>query len=145
MAIIRSEAHRTKHMLVRHSEGYKAQAILPPNRKCDKCDFIISSEEQNKKHMKVRHKEVDKALWVAESVLSNVDFDCLSKKMEMKVKCVKAYTAIFDEQAVYPNEIFLEVLDKELANDVFIKGAHKSSKIDLKIDFFHENSLGNNI
>ena len=26
-----------------------------------------------------------------------------------------------------------------------IKGAHKSSKIDLKIDFFHENSLGNNI
>ena len=25
------------------------------------------------------------------------------------------------------------------------KGAHESSKIDLKIDFFHENSLGNNI
>ena len=25
------------------------------------------------------------------------------------------------------------------------KGAHESSKIDLKIDFSHENSLGNNI
>ena len=75
--IIRSEAHRAKHMSVRHSGGYKSKAILPPNRKCDKCDFIISSEEQNKKHMKVRHKEVDKALWVADSVLSNVDFDCL--------------------------------------------------------------------
>ena len=28
---------------------------------------------------------------------------------------------------------------------LLFKAAHESSKIDLKIDFFHENSLGNNM
>ena len=28
---------------------------------------------------------------------------------------------------------------------ITIRGAHESSKIDLKIDFFHKNSFGNNI
>ena len=48
------------------------------SQRCEKCDFIIHSEEQKQKHMLVKHEGEDGVLWVADSIISNVDFDFLS-------------------------------------------------------------------
>ena len=86
---------------------------------CEKCVFTIHSEEQQNKHMMIRHDGEDGVLWVADSILSNVDFDFLSQRMKKKVKRVKAYTAVYDEQAKFPDKNFLDVIDKELSNGSF--------------------------
>ena len=61
------------------------------SKRCEKCDFTIHSEEQQNKHMMIRHDGEDGVLWVADSILSNVDFDFLSWRIKKKVKHVKAY------------------------------------------------------
>ena len=39
--------------------------------------------------------------------------------MKKKVKHVKSYTAVYDDQAKFPNKNFLDVIDKELSNGSF--------------------------
>ena len=68
------------------------------------------------KHMKVRHEGEDGALWVADSIVSNVDFNFLAKQMGMKIRNVKAYTAVYDDKSRFPQKNFLEVMNKELAD-----------------------------
>ena len=58
-------------------------------------------------------------MWVADSILSNVDFDFLSSKMKKKVKNVKAYTASFEEKARFPNKNFIDVIDHEINKGSF--------------------------
>ena len=120
--IIRNEDHRMKHMIVRHAApGKPHQESLSRIlvSKCDKCDFTITSEEQRIKHIEIRHPKPDGVLWVADSILSNVDTNFLSRKMQMKIKCVKAYTAIPNQLARFPSLNFLDVLDKELVLDSY--------------------------
>ena len=66
--------------------------------------------------MLIRHTGEDGVLWVADSIISNVDFEFLSKQMKRKIKSVKAYTVSYDEDARFPDKNFLDVIDKELGN-----------------------------
>ena len=88
-------------------------------QKCEKCEFVIYSEEHRKKHMLIKHDGEDGALWVADSIMSNVDFKFLSAELRMKIKHVKAYTATHDDNARFPSRNFLEVVDVELKKGSF--------------------------
>ena len=67
----------------------------------------------------MRHEGEDGLLWVADSINSNADFGYLSKKMKMRIKSAKAYSAIHDENSQFPNLNFLDVVEKELNEGSF--------------------------
>ena len=69
--------------------------------------------------MLVKHSGKDHVLWVADSILSNVDFDHLARNMKKRIKTVKAYTATREDDARFPNQNFLDVIDKELTKGAF--------------------------
>ena len=59
--------------------------------------------------MKVRYNKVNGLLWVADSVNSNVDFKYLARKTKMNIKTAKAYSAVYDDPARFPNYNFFDV------------------------------------
>ena len=90
-------------------------------------------------HKRKKHKSVflskPKVLYIGDSIAHNVDFNTLEKTTNTRIKTAKAYGAVFDNNAKYPQmnmtDVAEEALDKIKNEDEFTELVLSAPTIDI--------------